>query len=220
MRYQKKYPLPDSNHSHILLVWERGYKNVEMYHDERLLCTIENPSEIKKGFVLNDPQLKEIRLNFSKKPFGINVIVNGFHSPVNISHPKNTFKMAGGVFWIVVSINFLYVLIYTVINHEYLKLASPLIIGELVLDSIYILAAIYIKKEKIWAYLMGSSIYILLVIFTNYFVILRHNLFDNIILFYQLLVIGLLLSFVKSMISLMRHNTILPIKDDNVLDSM
>lgn len=218
MKYQKKYPLADPKQGEILLIWERGYKNVEIYHKDRLVTTIANPSEIKKGFVFYDKELNEIALSFSGKPLFINVIVNGFHSPINDLHPKNTFKAVSGIFWVIFTLNLFLLVIKAFALSEILSIVLPYLLIELLFSVVYVIAAIFTAKGKIWAYYLGYGYFVLLALVSDYLERNRYDFLDYMGFIFQVIIISILFKYIKTVAQLKKHNLIAPKTNDELLD--
>lgn len=218
MKYQKKYPLADPKQGDILLVWEKGYKNVEIYYKDRLVTTIVNPTEIKKGFIFYDKELNEIELSFSGKPISINVIVNGFHSPINDLHPKNTFKSVSGIFWVILSLNLFFLLIKTFVFSENFIAYIPYLLIEILFNVVYIIAAIYTAKNKIWAYNLGFGYFIFIAVLSDFLERNEFNFLDYFGLIFQVIVISVLFKYIKPAKLLKKHNSLTPKANDDLLD--
>lgn len=165
MDYQKKYAITQQPGDFLLMQWERGYKKVELSYNDRLIHTFTG-SAVKKGLRLNDEQLGRLDLKFSEKPMGIDVIVEGIHSPANRSHPRNELKKSATLFWIIT----VFAAIASAIEGVRFGIDNPvgiIVTGiNLFLVSAYLIAAIFTGKSKPWAYYLGFSVFCLMFLLT------------------------------------------------------
>ena len=91
MDFEKKYPLTHRSNEHVLVQWTRGYKQVDVYYKENLIGSVTGAAKLKNGTSFLS-ELGEIKLKLSEKPVMLDVIVDGYHSPVNVSHPVRELK--------------------------------------------------------------------------------------------------------------------------------
>jgi hypothetical protein len=156
MEYQMKYPLTGRGKDYILLNWERGYRNVQVIHQGRLVHTIDNPAKIKKGVSFDDPELGNIKLKFSENPMAINVIVDGLHSIANRSHPFKELKKFAWIFWVLAVFGFI-ASIFEVLAFSWLpQIQLTVLLIDLVIVAAYTVAAIFVAKAKPWAFWLGA----------------------------------------------------------------
>lgn len=160
MDYQKKYPIAHLNNESLLLTWDQGYKNIQLFFRDRLVKLIPNASQVKKGIKFRDEELNIVELNFSESPMSINVIIDGIHSSINASHPIKEMKKFGGIFWLVA----IFGIVVSAIEISVYRFNLPIMMIVAVFDSVivvaYILSAIYVSKSKPWAFWLGFITFI------------------------------------------------------------
>ncbi len=159
MDYEKRYPFARNQNEFVTLTWETGYRNVQIWFRERLVATIENPASIKKGVKITDEELNVIELTFSEKPMAIDVVIDGFHSPVNFSHPSKVLKLSARTLWYIFGL----AVIGTLINAGTSRLMMPAnqiqFLFDVVFTVAYLIAAINTGKSKTWGYFLGMSVF-------------------------------------------------------------
>ena len=159
MDYEKRYPFARNQNEFVTLTWETGYRNVQIWFRERLVATIENPASIKKGVKIIDEELNDIELTFSEKPMAIDVVIDGFHSPVNFSHPSKVLKLSARTFWYIFGL----AVLGTLINAGTSRLMMPAnqiqFLFDVVFTVAYLIAAINTGKSKSWGYFLGMSVF-------------------------------------------------------------
>lgn len=161
MDFQKKYPILQLPNEHVIIQWERGYKYVELYYNDRLLGSISGIVNLKKGVKFNDAELGLIELKLSEKPIAIDLVVAGYHSPINITYPTKELKSASAIF--------LALAIFSILGGLYEGMSTVMLYGSLIgaviiaLDLIAILlyasTALLIRKGHAWAFFMGAGFY-------------------------------------------------------------
>ena len=148
MEYEKKYPFARNQNEFVTLTWETGYRNVQIWFRERLVATIANPATIKKGFKITDEELNVIELTFSEKPMAIDVVIDGFHSPINFSYPSKVLKLSARTFWYI----FGFAVLGTLINAGVSRLLMPAnqiqFLFDVAFTVTYLIAAINTGKSK------------------------------------------------------------------------
>jgi hypothetical protein len=159
MDYEKRYPFARNQNEFVTLTWETGYRNVQIWFRDRLVATIENPASIKKGVKITDEELNVIELTFSEKPMAIDVVIDGFHSPVNFSHPSKVLKLSARTLWYIFGL----AVIGTLINAGTSRLMMPAnqiqFLFDVVFTVAYLIAAINTGKSKTWGYFLGMSVF-------------------------------------------------------------
>lgn len=180
MDFQKKYPLTQQPGEFVLVQWTRGYKLVELYFNEQLLGSVQGAAKLKAGTSIDNTPLGNIDLKLSEKPVLLDVIVDGYHSPVNISHPIRELKSTATFFWIIAAFSIIAGGIEIGIMLDWdLGFRITVVLNMSILIS-YIVAALYIAKGKEWAFYLGFSVFAL-------------STFLELVILYQGLLIGWLL---------------------------
>jgi hypothetical protein len=171
MDFEKKYPITQQPGDHVLAKWTRGYKQIELYYKDTLIAAVDGGSKLKKGIKVQTTPLGIIELKLSETPIMLNLIIDGFHSPVNTMHPEKVFKKSSMFFWMLVTgVVLLLFIDGASINF---KNGSVTIEGYLnfIFLGIYIASAILVSKGKVWGFYMGfgafalTSLFALLTVF-------------------------------------------------------
>lgn len=219
MDFQKKFPLLGKTpNDYLLLQWERGYKNVEVIYRDQCIDTVANPSQIKKGYVNHIDNFGKLELLFSESPMTLNVIVDGFHSPINAEFPAKRLHRVSTVFWIL----FVFSIIGTFIESQQIGLSSPIGMIVLLINSIivtiYLLAAIFTKKGAVWAYFLGSITFLVMTLLS----VLVSLPSIGIVFFIQLAIrAGILyglFNYFKTAMEIKRHAAKIKEVDNDLLD--
>lgn len=215
MDFEKKYPIPQRPNENIIVQWTRGYQQVELYFQDRLIGQIEGAIKLKKGITL-DTDEGTIFLKLSEKPITIDIVINGYHSSKNISHPSKQLKKSATFFWLIFS----FALIGSLLEGMQLSI-GPMLGIVLTINIIlligYLIAAIFVGQSKPWAFYLGFSIYCL----TTLFALLALPM-GNIMTFLAFLVRAALLYFlitnIKYAASTYRHNLLDQKNKNDLLD--
>lgn len=221
MEYQRKYPITQVPGEYIILTWERGYKNVSATYRDREVLFIDRAAKIKKGVKVQDPELGNIQLSFSERPMMVNVVVDGYHSPINNSHPAKELKPLNRFFYLLA----FFVLVSFGIN-TYLYDSAVLwflSILDLFAFSAYIVTAIFLGKGKGWAYFIGMPVFALFTLFFIYISLVPlafYELTTIIKLIIRLAVLGVLLWHWKTATSAIRHARFNSFTGDDLLDEI
>lgn len=218
MDYEKKFPLTRRPHEFVLAQWERGYKNVTLYFKERELISIPNPNVLKKGFTFHDAELNEVNVKFSESPMSLNITVDGFHSPVNVNHPKNQIKTVTRVFFVIAFLG----LLGTIVEMGYYppNTAAGLItlLINLIIMTCYILAIVSTYNQKAWGYYFGFGGYTFNIVITLLGTMLNANLLSIMMLLVKGIIYAVILSYIKTAISLSKHEKYKNLVSDELID--
>lgn len=142
----------------LLLSWERGYKNIELFYKERSLIKLPNNQKLKNGLSFNDPDLGKIELKYSEKPISVDIIVDGVHSPVNASHPLKKIKTISTYFWMFAIFCLISLVLFYFINDNPI-IRFAVAIEEIFFMAIYTISAVFAAKSKPWAIYLGFCTY-------------------------------------------------------------
>lgn len=159
MEYEKKYPFARNQDEFVTLTWETGYRNVQIWFRERLVTTIANPAAIKKGYKITDEELNVIELTFSEKPMAIDVVIDGFHSPINFSYPSKVLKLSARTFWYIFSFAVIGTLVNAVVSRLMMPASQIQFLIDIAFTVVYLIAAINVGKSKSWAYFLGMGVF-------------------------------------------------------------
>lgn len=159
MDYAKKYPITQQPGEHLLIQWTRGYKQVEVYYQNELVGHADGAGRLKKGVRLVHPKLGNIDLRLSEKPMLLNVIIDGYHSPVNSTYPVKELIGLSAFFWMLLAFSFIAGALEIGL---FLNIPPILVIVlpiNVTLWVIYLITALGVRKGKPWAYILGVSVF-------------------------------------------------------------
>lgn len=195
MDYEKKYPITQQPGDFVLARWERGYKYVEFFYKDRLLGSVQGAAKLKAGIRLNDTELGVIQAKLSEKPIMMDLIIDGYHSPVNGSHPKKELKKTAVFFWMM----FTFSLIASLMDGVYISTDfsqnSILTLINLFIVGSYCIAAVFVAKSQPWAYYYGFSVFVF-VYLISLLLLLNLSIFSSIVFLFRT---GFLVVFIINM---------------------
>ncbi len=158
MDFEKKYPITQRPNEYLLVQWTRGYKDVDLYYNNELIGSVQGAAKLLKGISLPS-DLGTIKLKLSEKPVTLDVIVDGYHSPVNVSHPVKELKRTSTYFWIISSFAIIAGAIEVGIFSEWSEAATVVTGLNLVVFALYIVSAFMVGRGKPWAFYMGFAVF-------------------------------------------------------------
>lgn len=186
--YSKKYISLKNDSSNIFLTWEAGYNNLKIYHEGKLIQTIESPGKLTAGLCFEDPNLGSVEVSLStSSPMIIEIKIEGvryYPESLKASVKKEAFSGVVSIFW---AISILGAISAFIIQFRYnFRWDLPFVMIQLVFDivivSIYIIAAIFLSKRKVWAYFLGGITFFLMTLLYLYSsIILVNNIFSIIV---------------------------------------
>ncbi len=161
MDFQKKYALPRLQDEFILAQWERGFKSVKLFFRDRMILEINDPSSIKRGFVFNDPELNKIELTFSERPMTLNIIIDGFHSISNQTHPYRQYRSNTAVMWMLFTFALIVALFFLYKYSSVLSWVLADIVINFLSVVVYLNAALLIPRNYVWPFFLAFGWYCL-----------------------------------------------------------
>lgn len=159
MDYAKKFPITQQPGHFIFVQWTRGYKEVEVYYQNELIGHADGVGRLKKGVRLVHPKLGNIDLHLSEKPVVLNVVIDGYHSPVNSNHPVKELIGLSPFFWMLLAFSFIAGTLEIGVFSDYMPfliIVAPVNIGIML---IYLIAVLGIRKGKPWAYFLAVGVF-------------------------------------------------------------
>lgn len=221
MDFEKKYHITQLPGETLKVMWTRGYKNIELYYHDKLICSHDGVGALKKGVKYTTMELGviELKLSLSIKPITLDVIIDGYHCVNNFSHPARQLKGASAFFWMIA----LFAVVSSVWEGWQLRhiLALNLIVSVINILTVaaYILAAIYTNKSKPWAFYMGFSVFSFWTL-AGLLTILSVNFFFAIAFIVRLVILYFLITNIKYAVGTTKHNKFLSkgFSSDDLLD--
>jgi hypothetical protein len=210
MEYQKKYPIPKLKNEFLLIGWDRGYKNIQLFYKDRLIETIQNASQLKKGLTIQDSELNRIDLKFSDTPMAIDVVFDGIHCASNVSHPFKEMKKFGSVFWMIAIFGLCFSAFELAVNYKYSNAYLIVLAIDLPIVIAYFISALFVSKSKPWAFWLGFTSYSFAFLITVFSIILELNsILFGINFIIRLIFMIFMIRMVKTVLNVSKHKNYL-----------
>lgn len=158
MDFEKKYPITQRLDEYLLVQWTRGYKDVDVYYNDQLIGSVRGTGKLLKGTSFPS-DLGLITLKLSEKPVTLDVIVDGYHSPVNVSHPVKELKRTSTYFWIISVFALIAGAVEIGLFSGWAQVQAAVIGINVVVFVSYILSAVFVGQGKPWAFYLGFSVF-------------------------------------------------------------
>ena len=206
MEYQKKYAIPKLKNEFLLIGWDRGYKNIQLFYKDRLIETIKNASQLKKGLSIQDQELDTIELKFSESPMAIDVIFDGIHCASNVSHPFKEMKKFSPIFWMIAIFGLLASGFELAVNLDFSLAFNIVMIIDTPIVLAYFISAIFISKVKPWAFWLGFVTYTIVFLISILGFILSLNSFLFVInIIIRLTFLIFMIRMIKTVLNVSKH---------------
>lgn len=158
MDFEKKYPITQKPNDWLLVQWTRGYKEVDVYYNDQLIGSVKGSAKLVKGTSFSS-DLGLITLKLSEKPVTLDVIVDGYHSRVNVSHPVKELKRTSTYFWIISAFAIVAGILEVGLFRGWDEVQAIALGINLVVFALYIISAVFVGKGKPWAFYLGFSVF-------------------------------------------------------------
>lgn len=219
MDFEKKYHLTQAPGQHIFVTWTRGYREVEVYYHNKLIGSVENAAQLKKGVTFQVEDLGKVELVLSGKPITLNVIVEGYHARNNMNHPARELKGAANYFTVLAVFALLGGLLEGYRFSNYVDLVWIISGINVLVLATYIIAAVFVAKSKPWAFYLGIFVFSSFTVLTLYYqVILQFNIIYLIAFLVRLAFQYFLITNLKYAIETSKHNKFGNRTNDGLLD--
>lgn len=206
MEYQKKYPIPKLKNEFLLIGWDRGYKNIQLFYKDRLIETIKNAAQLKKGLTIQDIELNRIDLKFSDSPMAIDVIFDGIHCASNVSHPFKEMKKFSPIFWMIAIFGLLASAFELAVNLDYTLAFNIVLIIDTPIVLAYFISAIFVGKTKPWAFWLGFITYAIVFLISILGFVLSLNSFLFVInIIIRLTFLIFMIRMIKTVLNVSKH---------------
>ena len=163
--FTKKYFSPKDSSLFLSLAWEKGYKDIQIFHGNRLVHSIKSPVPLMEGIQINDPELGKIKVRFTtERPRKLEIKVNGKKFKT-VNNRKLGYDYTGlvtifGVLALFAALSDLTFLGFSGFNFQHSLVFTVFIIDLIVIAS-YILTAYFLSKRKPQVYFLGTVIFTL-----------------------------------------------------------
>jgi hypothetical protein len=218
MDYEKKYPITQQPGEFILARWERGYKYVELYHKDRLIGSVSGAGKLKAGTAIADNFFHKIELKLSEKPMMLDLVIDGYHSPVNQAHPLKELKATAPFFWIIAALSFIMGALEVGNLGSFPTFQLIFLVIDMLIVGTYITAAIMIGRKQPWAYIMGFVVFA--AVFMFHLLLMAASMDPTSIVFMILrgAALGVLIYNLKTVIAARKHLKYGSNVNDDLLD--
>ena len=164
-QFSKRYYSRKNKTIFLDLVWDAGYKNVQIYFKDNLLGTFPNPSVFINGVSLKHEELGKIKIKFTTVgPKKLEVKLNR-KKLLTVNKLKLGYDFSGLIavfatlsFFVLISIVILFLSYPDVLPISYIL--TPLLI-EIFFFLLYGLCSYFLSKKKTWAYYVGTAAFTL-----------------------------------------------------------
>ena len=222
MAIQKKYVNPIDSSEYLIVIWEKGFNQVEVLLNDKEVYFAESLNYLRSNntFVLPEGSRSNIELKVSYKPASLEVFFNGYQSENNSKHPKKELKNIGYIFWLL-AISVVIVAGLEIYLLQFLPTLLYITLGfDLLALSAYITAGILISKGKSIGFWIG---YIMFCLRSLIWLLLKFVDPNGILLggVFRAVTIAHLSRNITTVLELKRHEKISVKKeqDDRILDS-
>lgn len=145
--------------------WETGYRNIQVFHEGRLVHTINQPGVLVDGIKIVDEKLGKLKFVFStERPRKLEIKVN--NRKFKTVNKLDMGYEYGGLVAIFTTLA-IFAAIETMIfgglydfDFAYLEFTGLFIINAAIV-ALYIVTSILLSKKKPWAYFIGGSMFLL-----------------------------------------------------------
>lgn len=155
--YSRKFHPEES----LILTWDSGYKNVQIYDEKRLVHEFPTPGGFMKGVKIKDEQLGEIELVFSTtRPLQLELKVRGKAYKPN-KGGKQGVDLTGvtSTFWVLAAFTGFVFVYFMLMNANYVSTTFSRTVTSIIaiIGIIYLSSAILIMRKHYWAFFMGTG---------------------------------------------------------------
>ncbi len=181
MDYEIKYPITQRPGEFILLHYTKGYREVALEYQGEWITDRFTSQDLKRGITVNHPELGMISAKFAKEKLVANLIIDGYHSPINKDHPRTKLVNQSTFFWTLMGftcISFLIELVGAIkFPHPLVLLLGPVFAGAAV--AAYTITAVQLRKLHSSYFWLGFGMFSVRVLFLVYAKISGFYISDN-----------------------------------------
>lgn len=161
--FSKKYYSPKDSNKFLSVTWETGYKNIQVFYNNRLVHTVKNPIVLVEGIKIEDSELGTIKFRFTtERPRKLEIKVNNKKFKT-INKIKLGYDYTGliTIFTTLAVLGCMgNVLILGTIAHA---LSDPIIIAVYIIDILIVISygvtSYLLSKRKPSAFFIGAPIF-------------------------------------------------------------
>lgn len=160
MDFEKKYQITQLPGESLKVMWTRGYKNIDLYYQDQLICSHDGVGALKNGVKYTTKELGVIELKLSSgKPITLDIIIDDYHCVNNTSHPAKQLKSASAYFWMIGVFAVVVSLLEGIQLSNVLSLNVIVSVLNILTIASYFVAAVCTSKSQPWAFYLGFSVF-------------------------------------------------------------
>jgi hypothetical protein len=221
--FVKNYYSPKNPAIFLSVSWETGYRNIQVYYNDRLVHTIKQPTVLEDGVKIKDEELGTIKFRFSTvRPRKLEIKVNNRkYKIVNNFAPGYDYSSLVTVFTTLAL--FAVIESFILAGMARFDFSYPLVgifftLGILI-TGIYAVIAFLLTKKVNWSYFIGTGIFTITTLASALGVTLILNDFANyFVLIFRLGILVYLYFQMRHILKEIRKSTT-SVEDDGLLDS-
>ena len=169
--FSKNYYSPKDKSEYLSVTWEMGYRNVQIYHKERLVHVISLPSSLLDGIIIEDEELGKISVKFTvERPRKLEIKVNR-KKYKTVNKIKLGYDFGGLIAVFTTLAVFAAIGLLILLGLAEFDLQNPLVlvlvIVDLVIIATYSSTVFLLKNKKAWAYFIGGALYLATTLFAT-----------------------------------------------------
>jgi hypothetical protein len=162
--FTKKYYSPKDDNLFLSVSWEIGYRNIQVYHGDRLVHAIAHPGALEDGIKIEDEKLGKIKFIFSTtRPITLEIKVNNrkFKTVNKLDFSYDY----GGLIALFTTLAIIAGIENMIFGGFYdFNFAIPaftiLFVINVVIVGFYIVTTYLLRKKKPWAYFIGVAVFL------------------------------------------------------------
>ncbi|WP_300663629.1 hypothetical protein [Fluviicola sp.] len=209
MDFEKNYHITQLPGEIVKAMWTRGYKNIDLYYRDKLICSHDGVGALNKGVKYTTNELGVIELKLSSgKPITLDIIIDGYHCVNNTSHPAKQLKGASAFFWMIAVFAVAVSLLEGLQLSHVFSLDVIVSVINMLTVAAYFVAAIYTNKSKPWAFYLGFSVFSFWTVI-GLLTILSLNFVFIIGFIVRLVILYFLITNIKYAVGTAKHNKFL-----------
>lgn len=219
--FSKIYHSPKDPNLSLSVTWETGYRNIQVFHKDRLVHTIKQPAVLVDGIKIKDEELGTLKFSFSiARPRKLEIKVNN-------RKYKTINKLDLGYDYTGLVATFSSLAVFAAMEAFMLGgfydfdfsifEFKMLFIIDIVIVALYGTTSYLLSKRKAWSYFMGTSMFMLTSFFAiTTFLLMTSSLMDIVLLVLRLGILTYILLQIKHILKEMKR----PKQDDSLIDSI
>lgn len=221
--FTKKYYHPKRADEFLTLIWETGYKNVQITYNGRLIKEVSNPGVFVNGLKITDEEIGKISIAFtSVGPKKLEVKVNRKKyktvNKLNLGYDYSGLIAVFAVLAFFAAIEEV-ILGFTFNFNFQIPLFAVTFLLYLIPLTIYTVTSFLLGKRKAWAYFLGASMFALMTLFVILGVSAQAtNFFGWIIILIRVAILVFVLLQFKHILN--ETKTSRPKKEDDLIDAV